>query len=334
MEKFLKNSISFLFPLLVVFFIILGLYFVQDPFKVLRSYNDYSNPYVVPNRDHISTTVFLKNYKKYNYNSFVFGSSRTLAFKPESWSQYINEEDSKVFMFDASGESIYGIYTKIKFLDSLNIKLNNVLLILCSTTTFNNDANHTGHLGIKHYAVSGESMYSYHGEFVKAYFNPLFLFSYLSFKIYGKYKPSMNGYIENRGVIYDTITNKMSLPKLDKEIESNPNEYYLKNDKIFYKRGIKEQEISVITVKHRKMIAEIRAILEKHKSNYKVIITPLYDQVKLSPNDLLILNNEFGSKVHDYSGINSYTNNIKNYYETSHFMPHVGDSILKDVYKK
>ncbi len=81
------------------------------------------------------------------------------------------------------------------------------------------------------------------------------------------------------------------------------------------------------------MLKEIKRILKKNNTNYKVVLTPLYEQIKYNPTDLIFLKNLFGSNLYDFSGKNSYTENQTNYYESSHFKPVIGDSILAIIYK-
>lgn len=333
MKQFIKRCIYFsligIIPLLTLF----SLYIYFDPFRVLRHYNDYSYPYVIPNRDYISTTMFINNYKNYNYNSFILGSSRTLAFRPNSWRNYLSDSDTP-FMFDASGESIYGIYTKLKFLDSLNIEIKNTLIILCRDVTFSNSENHKGHLFIKDPLTSGESSLSFHLTFLKAYLSKKFLFNFYSYKIIGTYKPYMSGYIENRKITFDTLTNEINIIDQETEIIENPNEYYAKRKGLFYERaGEKIDSIQRINKKQIFMLMEIKRILEKNNTNYKIILSPLYEQIKFNPTDLTLLRNVFGNNLFDFSGKNSFTDNMINFYETSHFRPCVGDSILKIIYR-
>lgn len=308
-------------------------YYYYDPFKVVKHYSDYSYSYVIPNRDYISTTMFNNNYSKRGYNSFIFGSSRTLAFRPASWQKYLSAGD-KTFMFDASGESIYGIYTKLKYLESKKVKINNALIILCRDASFVNSENHKGHLFIKHPATSGESSIDFQSEFFKAYLNPKFMFAFFSYKIIGAYKPFMAGYIENRKITYDTLTNEINIIDQENEITQHPANYYLKRKEMFYKRtSEKIDSIPQINKKQEFMLSEIRRILEKNNAQYKVVISPLYEQIKFNPKDILLLQKEFGSHLYDFSGKNSFTEDKMNYYETSHYRPKVGDSILKIIYK-
>jgi hypothetical protein len=333
MKQFITRLINFsligIIPLLAVF----STYLYFDPFKVLRHYNDYSYPYVIPNRDYISTTMFINNYKKNNYNSFILGSSRTLAFRPNSWRVYLSPKDTP-FLFDASNESIYGIYTKLKYLDLHKVEIKNALLLLCRDASFSNTKNHKGHLFIKHPATSGEGNIAFQFVFFKAYLSPKFLFNFYCYKILGTYKPFMVGYIENRKITYDTLTNEINVIDQETEIIQNPAEYYAKRKNLFYERtGEKTDSLQRITKKHIFMLQEIKRILNKNNTKYKVVLSPLYDQVKFNPSDLSLLKKEFGNNLYDFTGKNSFTDNITNYYETNHFRPRVGDRILKLIYK-
>lgn len=334
MKQFFIRLANFLLIGFIPVIILISTYLYFDPFKVIRSYSDYSYPYVIPNRDYISTTMFVKNYKKYNYNSFIFGSSRTLAFKPKSWCRYLSPDD-KPYMFDASCESIYGIYTKIKYLDSINVKIKNALIILCTDHAFKYSGNHSGHLFIKHPLTSGESKLTFQLEFFKAYLVPKFLFNFYSYKIIGTYRPFMSGYIEDGKITYDTITNETNYIDQQTELARNPTEYYAKRKDMFREKKSEETDVYVrINERHLYMIKEIKRILGKNNTNYKVVISPLFDQVKFNASDLFVLKKEFGNRLYDFSGRNSFTVNKMNYYEWSHFRPNIGDSIFDRIYKE
>lgn len=334
MKSFLKKVFVFIFiGSFPVWFLLIG-YFVFDPFMVLRTYDDFSYPTVLPNRDYISTEMFLNNYQKYKYNSYVFGSSRTLAFRPESWVQHL-PEGSIPYIFDASGESIYGINRKIKLIDQLGVKIDNALIILDLDVSFQRSANHEGHLFIKHPKVSGEYSYPFHLEFLEAYSNPTFLMSFYDYKLTGEFKPYMLDYLENRKLIYDTINNKITIQDQNDELALNQEAYYEKRASLFYQRSENQFIDTVIQINdvHKKLLFEIKEILDKHKTNYKVVISPLYDQIKFHPKDQEILSSYFGERLYDFSGKNDITEEKMNYYETSHYRPIVGDSIFKYIYR-
>lgn len=334
MKRFLVNIMYFALIGSIPLLILLVGYFVYDPFKVVYPYSNYSYPYVISNRDYISTEMFGHNYKKYNYNSFVFGSSRTLAFKPNSWKNYLSKSDQP-FMFDASGESIYGIYTKLKYLDAIHANIDNALILICRDATFNNSTNHKGHLFIKHPITSKESKINFHLCFIQSYLSPNFLFSFYSYTFSKQFKPFMVRYIENRKIVFDTLTNEVSIIDQEDEITNNTNEYYKRRENLFYQR-LKERSDSIVRIKpeYLFLLKEVKRILVKNHTNYKIIISPLYEQIKLNPNDLSVLKNIFNDRLYDFSGKNSFTNSSTNYYETSHFRPLIGDSILKIIYDK
>ena len=135
MKPFLKKLLGFIVICFGPFFILLlGGYLYFDPFKVLYKYSDTEfnqvQKVVFPyNRDYMATELFLKNYPAYKYNSFIFCSSRSGATKTSEWRKYLNK-DAVPFSYNAAGESVYGIYKKLLFLDSLHVKFDNVLIIL------------------------------------------------------------------------------------------------------------------------------------------------------------------------------------------------------------
>ncbi len=331
MQQFLKRVRLFSLVGIVLLLPILVSYVYFDPFKVIKNYTDYSYSYIATNRDVISTTMFIRNYPKYHYNSFILGSSRTMGFKPKTWQKYLTNKDT-TFMFDASGETIFGIYTKLKYLDEMEIKINNVLIILCRTSTFLE--NKTMHLFVKHPAVSKESHLFFQMQFFKAYLNPKFLFYLYTYKISKTYTPAMEGYIENRKITYDTLTNEISIIDQEAEITNFPAEYYAKRKDIFYARTKEKIDpVPRINKEYLWMLKEIKEILRKNKTSFKVVLSPLYEQIKFNPTDLKLLKEVFGDNLYDFTGKNAFTDNQTNYYETNHFRPIVGDSIFKVIYK-
>lgn len=327
--KFFYFSLIGIIPAMVLAM----LYFYFDPFKVLKNYDDYSYPYVINNRDNISTTMYIRNHKKQRYNSFVFGSSRTLAFKPDSWKVYLDRNDTP-FMFDASCESVDGIYNKLRYLDASHADIKNVLIILCRDVSFDVAENHKGHLFIQHPATTGESTLGYQFEFFKAYFNPKFLINFYSYKLLGTYKPFMAGFIENRKVTFDTITNEINIVDQENEIIKDPKAYYEKRFREFpIRKGEQIDSVQRIDNQKKLTLQKIKRLLDKNRTHYKVVLSPLYEQIRFSESDHKILKNIFGENLYDFSGKNKFTGPMTNYYEKNHFRPIVGDSILSTIYR-
>ncbi|MDP4278819.1 MAG: hypothetical protein Q8914_14435, partial [Bacteroidota bacterium] len=132
LKLFLLKGLLFFLPV----FLLATSFVIADPFRLFKTYADYSeNMYVIPNRDFISTQVYLKNNPVQQYNSFIFGSSRTIAYRTNDWSLHLGS-NARPFVFDASGESLFGIYTKICYIDRHHGSLKNVLIILDTDCTF------------------------------------------------------------------------------------------------------------------------------------------------------------------------------------------------------
>ncbi|GHT45569.1 hypothetical protein AGMMS49965_22600 [Bacteroidia bacterium] len=329
MKKFIVRVLLLVSP-----FILVGIdYCYLDPFKVLYKYSNYNEIHgLVKNRDYVSTEMFMNNYKKQGYNSFIFGSSRTVAFKPSSWQQYLLPTDSP-FLFDASGESIYGIYVKMKYLDSMHVTIDNALIILCRDASFQYSNDHEGHLFMKHPVLTGKNKFDFQLMFFGVYLNPMLLLSYHDYKLTKKFKPYMSGYMENREIVSDTITNWQYIISQENEILNAPEKYYEERKDLFYEREHEQTDTRQrINSEYIGLLKEIKQILEKHQTNYKIVLSPLYDQMKFHPKDMDILTNLFGNHLYDFSGKNSFTDNKTNYYETSHFRPLLGDSILMQIY--
>jgi len=276
--------------------------------------------------------MFIKNREKYQYNSFIFGNSRTLGYKPRTWVKYLNKNASP-FVFSANGETVHGIYIKLRYLDAINAVINNALIILCRDASFRSSSNEKDHLVIKHPATSGESKIDFQFQFFKAYLNPAFLFNFYLYVFTKKYIPSMAGYIDTRKKKLDAITNEFTILDHENEIAKNPAEYYEKRKVLFYARtGEQKDLVKRIDEKQLSMLKEIKRILEKHKTYYRVVISPLYEEIKISDADKQTLSDLFSNNLFDFSGKSKFTEDKTNYYEKSHYRPHVGDSILNLIY--
>ncbi|MDR0872764.1 MAG: hypothetical protein LBN27_04770 [Prevotellaceae bacterium] len=335
MNRFIKKAVLFFAPLTLLFASITVCYFILDPFRVLYTY-DFNNerPIAQLNGDFVSTEMFLKMNPKYHYNSFIFGSSRTLAYLPDHWKDYLSNNYS-IFRFNAPGENIYGIYTKIKYLDNNNIPIKNALIILCRNCSFS-DKNYTGHLLRKHPLTSQENRLFFQLEFFKVFFNRDFLMCYFDMLINKQYKSYMENYLNDSrfevGCPDDNSTNTMLLTGREKMIMDNPKKYYA-DLKFPQRTGEKNDSVSRINEKQKMMLYEIKKILDKHNTEYRVVISPLYEQIKLNPKDKKILDDCFGENMYDFSGKNKFSEDRINFYEWSHYRPLVGDSIMSEIYR-
>jgi len=331
-KKFVSR-LSFFVLLGLVPIIIIGVdYVYSDPFKIIYKPYDINNELVLQ-RDLETTEKFLKNKNNYRYNSFIFGSSRSQALRPSIWKSKLRRDDLP-FSFDSHGETIFGITNKIIFLDSIGIKIDNAIILLCRDLTFSGTSNNNQYLYISHPTISGESFLYYNLVLFERYMNIDFLIKYFTYRITGKYKPFMKNVIKDNSIVSDSISNEIKMIEYDRKIFERGEKYYLEKKNIFYNRESERVDSETqINEKIFLMLKSIQKIFEKHKTNYKIVISPLYEQVKYSSHDLKMLEELFGDSLYDFSGRNTFTESFFNYYEESHFRPFIGDSIINVLYK-
>jgi hypothetical protein len=314
---------------LVPFGLISVSYFFFDPFKVLYDYDDYYEDYFIePNRDFVSVEKYLKYKDTINYKSFIFGSSRLMAWRTDSWEKYIG--DTNAYHFDAYKDNLFGIWCKIKLIDRVGEKLDNVLLVI--EYDLLNEVNDTSdRLFMKHHIYTEKSKFQFHNFFFQQYLNSNFYLEYLDYRIFRKFKKYMKQ-IDLNEKNSSKYSNDFYIHNLDRSLKQNPEKYYSQRDfykrdsiQLFYQQCIYDKQIEYLT--------EIKSIFDKHKSKYKIVISPLFDQKKMLDIDNQKLNEIFEKEnIYDFSGINEFTEKIENYYDIYHYRPHVADFILDSIY--
>jgi len=337
----MREFCRFLKKILVLFspvFLLIVFYVVSDPFKVIRSYQQYYRSggpnYVFLNKDYVSTETFIRNYPRYKYDSFIFGNSRSIFYLVEDWRLHINSD--RCFHFDASGESLYGIVRKFEFLRKRGVIIKNALIIM-DAQLLSETTNSSGHLFIKHPALSGQSRWAFQRYFFQAFISKGFFVSYAALKFSPRNKPHIDpDVMETRPIDYDSMKNEITFSYYENMIARNPDEYYRPRINQFKKRDpLPAVSPPMIGNNQRELLMEISEILRRDEADYRLVISPLYDQINLNPSDELYLCELFGrDKVFNFSGINEITKDYTNYYDYSHYRPHVTRTIMKIIYEK
>jgi hypothetical protein len=329
--KFLKRLAFFILfgSSFLLFFLLF--FIIKDPYHILNRHDDYSYPDYPINMDFIVTQTFLDKNPTLHYNSFILGSSRALmGLKPSSWKKYLAPNDQPIGLF-AFQETIYGIHQKLVFLDKNNQQIKNIIILLCPDFTFRTVDHLTGFVFRKHPAISGKYLMFYKSYF-DAFISPNYLTRNILFTITKK-KSFLKSIVIIDSIRIDKYTNEFTNETKETQIKQNVKKYFDENP--FGKVGTVSiySPSNLISADMNQKLIEIRNILEKHHSNFKIIISPIYGNAKLSLEDEKILKSIFGNRLFDFSGANKYTLNNYNYYDGSHFRTFIGDSILKEVYK-
>jgi len=330
----MKQFTNLLLKFSVVIVVVIALYIVADPFKVVWHYNSYfenGKSGIHVNRSIAGAANFNNKYREYKYNSYIFGNSRSLACQVSEWQKHLPKAIS-AYHFDGAGESLYALNKKLALINRTRTPIKHALFFVDQQLLRQSTPN-KGHLFTVSPLIDPKcNTLSYHATFLKAFLSYKFIFYYVEFKLSGKLKPYMVPTFY-RPIRYNAVTNEMSSDIVENEL-ANGTYYTSERISNFYKRDtIQTFFKSCLKGSQKELLSEIASILKCNNTNYKIIINPCYDQKKLSTEDMHYLKTLFGDKnIFDFSGINSFTNNYQNYYETVHYRPHVANAILDSIY--
>lgn len=328
MFLFLKRIFLFCIP----FIVLVVIYIFSDPFMIINKYENYNYRfYIHKNRDFISTEMFIKNSKKYVYDSFIFGSSTALFISPSIWKNYINTTN-KIFSLDASGENIVGIWSKIRYLKKNDHKIHFALVTL-ESNTFTRFINNVP-IYMKHYKVYPSSWFQFqYGSFLN-FLDLRFLVALIHYKTSNQFYPYMAEFLDTEPYYYDTITNEYYNTGIINELKQDSLNYYEKRKNKFPLRsGEYLEENSKINMEQIQMLNEIKEIFDENKTDYRIVVCPSYDQIAFNKKDLTVIQNIFNKEnVFDFSGINEFTGVKSNFYDVTHFKKYVGKELLNVMY--
>lgn len=330
---FCRRLLIFLLPLLLL----VAALILADPLRVFRSHDNYygDDNFLELNRELICLRTFEKNFPDTEFNAFIFGNSRSLAFLTSDWIGRL-PDDARAFHFDALGDTLWGVRNKLRYLDECGVEIRHVLWAV-DEELLAGTSNREGYLKISPPALSGGSPTRFYRTFLQAMLEPRLALAWLDFSLFRTHRGYMSTLIrQNPGALsMDPVTADLHYT-VEQTIEEDPDAWYAPRMDIFYDRPLENPPPSpILTPVHERLLDEIAAIIRDHEADLRIVINPLYNQVPVSENWVFTLQEHFGSaNVHDYSGINHYTADYRNYYETSHFRPHVARAIMNEIYLK
>jgi hypothetical protein len=334
MKSFLLRILVFALPIVA-----LGmLYLAEDPFKVIHKYSNYrpsGQALTVPiNPGMVSTSVFEQNQGSADYNSFIFGSSRSMFYQEVDWKKHL-PSDARIFHFDASSETIEGILHKLDYAVRSGCEVRNALVII-DANTFESGQLFNEHLFMEDPRLVGyRNLVAFQSAHWMAFLDRGFLKAYADYRITGQAKPYMSaqGVLDHRPFVYDSISNELRYDYYEALIASG--EYYTEDRmKPFYERDGKLRFAApVITAKSEVLLSSIARQFSSMQTRYFIVISPLYNQIKMNASDVVKLKQIFGEqRVYDFSGVNRFTADYSHYYERSHYRPFVATMVLDSIY--
>lgn len=321
----MRNIILIFIPAVML----LAWYIIDDPFMLYWHYDnlcEYGQRKQCRNDAYRGIRWMDQYDDSMHYNSFIIGSSRSSFYYVEDWKQYLGE-DASCFHFSQNGDNLFGAWQRIQYLYHRFERIDNILLImdagfLCDMKP------HKGHLYSQPWQVKGkENFLEFNREYIIAFFSL-------------EYQKQVWGISNNEpGLHFYYIPEYNELHRDGAEImlNTNPEQYYALIDedhRLYPRTGEDNITDAVIFDAQKNALTDIRNLFQSHNTDYRIVISPLYDQWKINSLDLQFLNETFGEdKVFDFSGVNEYTNNVSNYYENSHYRPQLCRQILKIIYQ-
>lgn len=341
MKKTYKQLIKIVAKTLLLatpFIFLLTIYFVKDPYMVLREYEDYDHP--VLKQQHVGYVMwhkFLKYNPEKHYDSFLMGASTTAAFPCDEWNKHIQASPIRVASLN---EGLYDTYARMKALDKMKgQKIKNVLII----TNPNLLAFIKPQVGIIH-AISPEicdiSKFEFQLIYIKSFLELNFYRPYLTFLFTGKYDKSQIGIINNGAKCLTKYTNDTEIGKeVDDLIEKKGFQAFYETHKSNFtecKNRTPKMLPAVLKEPQIEMLRTMKHIADKHNTNLKFVLTPGFNQDYINNKDFAILQQTLGKEnVFSYElNVHKELNKIENFHDGEHFRREVGRYILDDIYGK
>ncbi|MCB0733431.1 MAG: hypothetical protein H6608_11760 [Flavobacteriales bacterium] len=340
MKRFVVDIGKFFTILFIPFSLLMAMYLYFDPFMVIHEYDTYYKPeasaMIALNRGHVSMKVLKKNSQDISYNSFILGNSRSIFFQVKDWKKHL-DENAECYHLDGTNESLLALTKRLIYLEEQGYDLTNLLLVL-DFSVLSRIEFPTTHLEVISPSILGQSgIFNFQKSFFRAYATPKFLYSFLDFKTSGKVKKYMlEEYIfDNVRLNYEWRSNEIRFDYYEDLIEQG---IYSEEGRLprFYTRdSVERYSVQSIGEGQKALLERIGTIVKNHCSNFKLVISPLYDQQRLDRGDFTYLRKVFGSEnVYDFSGKNELTEDTLNYYESSHYRPHVAREIMDSIYAR
>ena len=307
-------------------------YVVLDPFKVIWRYDVYYQPdnIVNLNRGFVSAQHYSNHYKECKFDSFIFGNSRSIAYYCEEWEKYL-PDSSRCYHFDVSIGSVGELLGEVRFIKD-NGTLKNALLVLDSGLL--SETEREGILfSMPPILKGGKGALDFQKQFFMAFYSFDFFRAYIDYRINHEYKQYMDLYIVNIRRDYNPKYNELGWAYQEEQIAEGT---YYDHEKLQVFENAQFPDMvseEALDEERKEMLKEIKSIFDTQMTDYRIVIGPQYDQVKINPLDLQYLCEVFGQDhVFDYSGVNKWNEDYHNYYETSHYRPCVANDIMRLIY--
>ena len=333
MTRFIKTLVLFSLP----FVLLLAAYIITDPFKVVWDYDNYyptgKSDGISLNPSHVATRNYLKRQPREHYDAFIFGNSRSMYYPIADWQKHL-PSGSRCYHFDAAAESLQGIWDKVRLIDDKGDSLRSVLFV-CDADLLSRIQSPHWHLCESDPALTGYSNWaSFHWYNFRAFLNVRYLWALIDYRTFHTLRPYMlkNHLLSEDLFNYNPQTNECDFQPMEEQIASGGYYTPLRVSQFQDAQFPDSVSPSVLKTQHMRLLDSIANVFRKHHTQCHIIISPLYNQIRLNPSDVQALQERFGAQnVHDFSGPNPWNADYHNYFETSHYRTHVARQMLSQL---
>lgn len=297
---------------------------------IIGSINYTVDPYYVFHKEDTfyrgpSNIGFIKieylNENKDKYNSYMIGSSRIGTTDPKDIEKYI--PGSKFYNLFLAGANLNDIRIHLEYMIKEKYPINNLYVQIGIHNMSNCKFNEL--------SKSQTHPYVMNTPLIPFYLDRLFS---LDYKMYiAKYEDFRGEYIYHHQCnIKNGVFNYINK---DRWIKENHDDY-VRNEKTFYIKNTRK-EVYTERAEVEKNLRIINNICNKNNIKLILFITPhsriMFDTYDIDSYLEFIKTISKFNTFYNFSGYNSVTTNDYNYYEDSHYLPHVGRLIAARIFK-
>jgi hypothetical protein len=313
----------------------LVVYLVADPFCVLHRKLYAPGFPVAINRDYASTELYLHQHAQQGYDSFIFGNSRSAAFRCDDWKAALPATEDRArrcFHFDAWKESLFGVEAKVRLVDQLAPAIRDVLFLV-DGSLLTEVRPSPEPVFRSHPRLTGQSWVGFELDYLVDFYSNHFCIKYFDYAFTGRVRGYMGQAFNARKFTHLLDTNDEVFTAVDETIASDGAAYWRDRADQFGPRTGGTGPLTILA-EQRRLLQSIGSVFARRGTRVRVVVSPLYDQIRLHPDDLATLRGIFGhDSVLDASGVNPLTADVQNYYESSHYRPPVARAILRNLYR-
>ena len=315
-------------------------YVTADPYKVLRSYDNYfadttRQPFAVGvNKGMVTVRNYIARSKHKQYNAFIFGSSVSCYYDAHEWAGLLGD-DATAMHFDSSNESLPNMAEKIQFLDANHNRIKYALIILDPIVMSAEDSDEPPYIRPPELHAGWWHWLKWHYVFFRAATNCDFLKSWIPSILSGKpCQYGSNPIFESQPIVYDAATNQESMPQWDSIIATNRAAFYSAHRLIPAATAITRSP-KVLDDSKVEALCQIARVFARHATDYQIIIGPNRRKVSLNADDYATLTRIFQpGRVHDYSTrLASELDCDTLLYDNTHYRPAFASRLLRLTYK-